>query len=167
MDYPGSLETIAEIAVALAGFSALVALLATKDQARRKFEALGLQVMLEASLFVVALSLLPVVLFELGLAAGTVWRSSAAIFLIVDIAITVSVRMRSRGWSEHFGSGERIVAPATSILSSIADGLMLWVLVDYGVGSPSGVYLLALYLNLLLAGILFVRFAATNLVPAE
>lgn len=52
--------------------------------------------MLEASLFVVAFALLPLVVLELGASDETGWRVSAGLFLAVDLPLAAFTLVRAR-----------------------------------------------------------------------
>lgn len=118
--------------------------------------------MLEASLFVVAASLLPVVLFELRLADEVAWSIAAALFLLTDLGLNLAVWIRSRGLAKYYQPADRIVGPIVTTLGWTADAIVLGVLFAARPELAPGLYLLALYLNLVLAGILFIRFAAST-----
>jgi hypothetical protein len=162
------LSTLAEVAIAIAGFSALVALLGTRvGRASPKLDAFRLQIMLEASLFVVALALLPLVVFELGAADKAGWRVSAALFLGADLLLTVFTLRRARRYRDLLQGADRALGVLVRALGYVGDVLVLIVVLGVVAEKSAGLYLAALYLNLLLAGILFVRFAASIFVPDE
>ena len=76
------LFTLAEVAV---GFAGLVTILSRRDGRSAEQLAIdltGLESVLGASLLVVAFSLLPAVLVQIGRAPGLSWRSSAGIFCV-------------------------------------------------------------------------------------
>ena len=76
----------AELAVALAGFSAVIGVLGSRPStADIRVDGLRLQVMLETSLFVAAAVLLPVILEHFGIESQMVWQISSAIFLLYQI----------------------------------------------------------------------------------
>jgi hypothetical protein len=77
------LYTLAEIAIAIAGFSGLVTILSRRDGRSADQAALDLQSLqgvLGASLTVVAFSVLPGALVHMGLSPATAWRGSSAAF---------------------------------------------------------------------------------------
>ena len=77
---------IAELAVALAGFSAVIGVLSVRPGTSDvRVDGLRLQVMLETSLFVAAAVLLPVLLDHFDIGSPTVWRTSSAVFLLYQI----------------------------------------------------------------------------------
>jgi len=165
---PDDLSTIAEIAIALAGFSALVGMLGSRTgRSSPKLDAFRLQIMLEASLFVVALALLPVVLLHLGVVEEIAWRASAGIFLAADAVTTVSIHVRAGNVSAEYLSADRLTSIVVQATGYAADGVVALVLVGIWSERAPGLYLLALYLNVLLSGLLFIRFAASTFVPDE
>lgn len=160
MDALDHLATIAEVAIALAGFSALVSILGTGfGREKSQLEASRLQMMLEASLFVVMLALLPSVLFEFDLDEGVAWRTSAALFLLLDLVASVSMTIRMRGlpWAPADYKTGYLVGS----LSLAADAAVVIVLLGFAADRAAALYLLALYLNVALSAILFIRFAAS------
>ena len=162
------LATIAEIAVALAGFSALVALLAARrGRANPRLEALRLQVMLESSLLVVAFALLPLIVSELGTSAGMAWRISAALFLAVDLPHMAFTMRRFRAYRDSFSSADRTGSVIVQIFGYSGDIAALVIVSGVMTELHPGFYLTAMYLNLLVSAILFVRFAASTFVPDE
>lgn len=82
------LQTLAEIAVALAGFSGLLAGIRQQSQLESKINATRLRTIVETSLAVLAFCLIPV--FLNGLGVGEVWafRISAIAFLAGFIPFT-------------------------------------------------------------------------------
>ena len=76
------LLTIAEVSVALAGFSAIVGLLGNRSgRSDIKVDALRLQVMLELALMVAAGAFMPVLISLFEFDVWTTWRIAAAISL--------------------------------------------------------------------------------------
>ena len=64
----------AEIGVALAGFSAIIGVLSYRPGASDvRVDALRLQVMLETSLLVAAVAIIPVLLDSFGIASNALW----------------------------------------------------------------------------------------------
>ena len=153
------LATTAEVAIALGGFSALVAILQRTGENQSKVEIFRLQIMLEASLFVVALSIAPGVIREPGVSESNIWRISAALFLMIDAAIGVALWVRGRELSSQYDWGTKSIVYA---LSLSADIVMLLILIGIHPAPVEGMYLLSIYFNLVLAGFIFIRFAAVN-----
>jgi len=160
------LATIAEVAIALAGFSALVAILGTRaGREKSKLEAFRIQMMLEASLFVVMLALLPSILFEFRIDDRVAWRASAALFLLLDLVASVSMTVRNR--ELRWAPADRKVGYLVGSLSLAADAAVVVVLLGFAADRAAALYLLALYLNVALSAILFIRFAASTFLPDE
>jgi hypothetical protein len=153
------LATTAEIAIALGGFSALVAILQRTGENQSRAEIFRLQIMLEASLFVVALSVAPGVIRELGVSESNIWRISAALFLMIDVAIGVAAWIRGHDLSSQYDWATKSIVYA---LSLSADAVMLLILIGIHPAPVQGMYLLSIYFNLVLAGFIFIRFAAVN-----
>jgi hypothetical protein len=79
------LLTFAEISVAFAGFSSLVALLGSRHgRSHPDLDVARLLIMLEASLFVALMCVVPLLPNALGASEQVTWRLSAGTFLIVD-----------------------------------------------------------------------------------
>lgn len=153
------LATIAEVAIALGGFSALVAILQRTGENQSKAEIFRIQMMLEASLFVVALSIAPGVIRELGVSESNVWRISAVLFLIIDAAIVIAAWIRGHELASQYDWATKGIVYA---LSLSADVVMLLILTGIHPAPVEGMYLLSLYFNLVIAGFIFIRFAAVN-----
>lgn len=153
------LATTAEVAIALGGFSALVAILQRTRENRSKAEIFRLQVMLEASLFVVALSIAPGVIRELGVSEANIWRISAALFLMIDAVLTVALWIRGRELASQYDWATKSIFYG---LGLAADAVMLLILAGIHPAPVQGMYLLGIYFELVLAGFVFIRFAAVN-----
>ena len=96
MDEADLLLTVAEIAVAFAGFSSLVSVVArgsTQDPAAASFY---LRFTLEVSLFVVAFSLLPFLPLGYEISRELAWRLSSLVFVLSSQAVTIPMMRRFR-----------------------------------------------------------------------
>jgi len=106
------LLTFAEISVALAGFSSLVALLGSRRGASHpELDVARLLTMLEASLFVALMCVVPLLPHALGASEEMAWRLSAAVFLTVDAAATYVAGQRWKRVSRHFERQDRLLQP--------------------------------------------------------
>ncbi len=76
-----SLSLVAELAIALAGFASIVAIIGRR-QARddATMDAIRLRGMLEFSLLAAAFALLPLLPFHAGLSENSTWRLCAGVF---------------------------------------------------------------------------------------
>lgn len=150
------LLTIAEVAVAFAGFASLVGILGRRS-ARDDPRILGARMrgMILFSLVAVGFSLVPFILHRYGLAEATVWRLASALFLGALGAIAVwlwrSIRRLNVGSANRHGIG-------AVLASAIGAGLVILALNVLGVAPTLGpaLYLTALGLLLFLAGFAFV-----------
>ena len=125
MEHGDLLLTIAEVAVAFAGFASIVGILGTRSASSApRVNALRMRIMLLHSLVVVAFSLVPHILHSYGLQEGTVWRASSGLYVIVLTIVGVSLfpRIRKiRALPSNVGSGGRegLVANPIFLLEAI------------------------------------------------
>ena len=162
------LTTIAEVAIALAGFSALIVLLGGRSgSADPRADAVRLRYMLESSLLVVAFALFPFIPATLGVVPDLVWRISGGAFLIVDIAFWILAYKRNRDLRALLTPSERRFTVFMYLLAGTADLLMLVVVLGIAGLAASGFYFAALYLELVGSGVFFVTFAASMFAPRE
>ena len=99
MDGADALTTIAEVAVGLAGFSGVVAVLGRQPGEFSRVEAGRLVVLLLSSLGALFFALIPFALFPLGLNPVSVWRTTSglvAVFALSHIAISYTELRRVR-----------------------------------------------------------------------
>lgn len=161
------LVAIAEIAIALAGFSAVIGVLGTRSgRSDLRVDALRLQVMLECALGIVAFALIPLLLGRFGFEADMPWRIASAAFLCYAIPNEILAHVRTR----HIKDMKLLRLNVNTLnwcLSITADLAMLGVLLGVWGTRANACYLLGLYLMLLMAGVLFVQFAASTFVPRE
>jgi len=161
------LRAIAEIAVALAGFSAIIGVLGSRSgRSEVHVDALRLQVMLESGLMVAAFALLPLLVAHFEFAPGATWRISSVAFLLCAIPSEFLALRRTRRMKDMKLAGVNVNS-INWFLSIGADLVMLAVVLGV-TGSQSGAfYLLAIFSLLLMAGILFVQFAASTFIPSD
>ncbi len=81
MTHEGWLQTLAEVAVALAGFSGLIAGVRYRSEQESRINATRLRTIIETSLPILALSLLPTLFNGLGMGEIAAFRISALVFL--------------------------------------------------------------------------------------
>ena len=154
------LLTFAELSVALAGFSAVIGVLgARKATSDIKVNSLRLQVMLETSFMVAVAALTPVLLQRFGVDNDMLWRISSALFLAMAIPFEFIARNRVKDMPDMTLSGWNINSINWG-LSIGADLVLLAVLFNLVGNRSEAVYLLALFAQLALAGILFIQFAS-------
>jgi hypothetical protein len=154
------LFTVAELAVALAGLSAIIGVLSTRpDAADRKVNALRLQVMLETCFMVAFAALVPALLNQFNIDSSLLWRFASGIFLCVAIPYEFVARHRTKDLP-NMTLTKLNVNTVNWALSVAADLTLIAILLNW-VGEKSGAfYSVALFSQLVMAGILFVQFAA-------
>jgi len=117
------LQTIAEIAIALTGFTGIVIALGGRTgSAFSGFALIRFRVLLAASLAALALSLLPFFLHYLGVPPGTTWSVCSAVVALFMVPIVIADIRSFRRYSDEIPAFERRVAPVIGMLGSA-----LWV----------------------------------------
>ncbi len=97
MDPADVLQTVAELAVAFAGFSGIVAALGPRSEGGLFPEdRVRLSVLIGASLSTAAFALLPLLLFEPVGVPGTVWKIASAVYLPYGLAVVVVGERQTR-----------------------------------------------------------------------
>ncbi len=99
LDGADALTTIAEVAVGLAGFSGVVAVLGRQPGEFSRVEAGRLVVLLLSSLGALFFALIPFALFPLGLNPVSVWRTTSglvAVFALSHLAVSYTELRRVR-----------------------------------------------------------------------
>jgi hypothetical protein len=122
--HEGWLQTLAQVAVALAGFSGLLAGMRYRTEQESRINATRLRTIIETSLPIVALSLLPTLLNGLGVGEIAAFRISALVFLagLIPLGTRGFVRFRAAARVSRptlLISGT-YVAMAISLLSAVA-----------------------------------------------
>ena len=151
---------LAELAVALAGFSAVIGVLSSRrDSADLTVNALRLQVMLETCFMVAAAALLPVLLDKFNISHSALWRGASALFLCIAIPFEFIAHKRTKDLPK-MTLNKMNVNTVNWALSLGADLLLVVILINVAGARSEALYLDALFSQLTLAGILFVQFAA-------
>jgi len=153
-----SLATVAEIGIALAGFSGLVVVLRKRSGPLNEIEKYRMSVLLATAFGAMFLALLPGALQQLGLDDDVVWRASSGILTAFSLAFVLGWVLSSR---RFFNVAREIFSvPAFSLMtighlinlvSQLSVTLGMW-----GDGK-TGVYLLGLLWLLAHASQQFVR----------
>ena len=119
------LQTLAEVAVAFAGFSGLLAGIRERSQRESRINVTRLRTIVETSLSVLAFSLLPALLNGIGLGEVGAFRISAVAFLAGFIPLTVRGfrRFRIAHGGPALGSspllGATYLASATALVAGV------------------------------------------------
>jgi len=146
------LLTTAEIAVAFAGFASLISVIGRSAAPDPRRAAFLLRFALEVALFVVAFSLVPLLLLSYGLAAESSWRLSSLLFVVASQMASVAMSMRYRRAELPVSVALAVTAV---VLSAGADLLLLVNALGFFGSAAFPVYLTGLFANLGLAGFYF------------
>jgi hypothetical protein len=157
MDVAGTLEAIAEVGVALAGFAALVALFRGGADSWTPAAISALRFMIELSLCILVFALLPSPLLLSGLSAPAVWLTASSSMLVVATVLFVLnvQRIRSllhQGWRPPRW-GFHIVGFSLGGLVLASQGLNLYL-------HGAALYVSGLLGIILLVGLQFLAFVA-------
>ncbi len=117
------LQTIAEVAVALTGFTGIVVALGRRtDRPFSAFELVRFRILLVASLIALALALLPFFWHYLRVPSGVGWSICSAVVAMIMIPIMVHDHRAFRTLSDEIPNFERRAAPFIVLF-----GTALWV----------------------------------------
>ncbi len=157
----GTLQTIAEVSITLAGFSALIAVFRQRAGSAWRPEGLmAIRGLIELSLLPGLFALIPFPLFYSGLTESAVWRVSSSLFGTAWVAMAVLNWIRIRGLTQ---SGARRPRPryVRGMVSIVIVGALL--LAGNAITLPFGglsLYLTGLLLVLGLAGLQLISILA-------
>lgn len=162
-----TLFTFAEIAIALAGFSAIIGVLSSRRTAvDLRVNALRLQVMLETCFMVAAASVAPILVQHFGGNTEYFWQIASALFLCVAIPFEFVARARTKDMPKMTLTRLNVNTINWG-LSIGADLILIAVLLNVVGQHAQAFYLSALFFQLAVAGILFVQFAAETFVTRD
>ena len=161
------LFVLAELAVALAGFSAVIGVLSSRRESTDlKVNALRLQVMLETCFMVAAAALIPIILDKFGVNHNLLWRAASAAFLCIAIPFEIVARNRTKDMPNM--TLTKINVNTINWALSIGADLILLAILLNAVGTwTDAFYIVALFGQLTLAGILFIQFSAETFTHAD
>jgi hypothetical protein len=156
-DDADTLLTIAEIAATFAGFAALVSALGRRAASGRALhDLLRLRLVIATSLIVVVAALVPSALARFDLAADTVWRIAAAVFLLLTWAEIVSFLMTYRPFREEFPP-DVLAASVAAVMQLVVQVALGIILVDAMIEQHDALYVAALVAMLCTAAFVFMR----------
>jgi hypothetical protein len=161
------LLTIAEVAVGLAGYSAIVGLLGNRSgRSDIKVDSLRLQVMLEVALLAAAAAFLPVLISLFEFEVWTTWRIATAAWLALAIPSEITAWFRTRNMPDM--KLDRLnVNTVNWAFSLLSDGIMFLVMIGLFEARAGALYMVGIFLYLAVAAILFVQFAASTFMPND
>jgi len=162
MEHRDTLLTIAEIAVALAGFASIVSVIARRaDDSSRTADAARLRMMLEVALRNAGFAVLPLPFLQLAPSDPTVWRISSGVYVVVAL-IYGAIRLRAqRGLNPRWFTISVQSLLAMTTIASLANVLGL------GGANAFSLYLASLLFGLSVAGLAFLSVVASALSDAR
>lgn len=166
--YSPELLTLAEIAVAFAGFSAIVSVLGRRpgrDDPRS--DSYRLRILVEVALIVVAFSLLPVILSKFETSPALLWRGSAAAFMATGILGSIVNIRRQRQFALLASRSDRVTAGIAWPLDLLQYALLTLVVLGIFSEVSGAIYLAALYVNLVVGGVMFLRVSGSILADPD
>jgi hypothetical protein len=166
------ISLVAELAVALAGFASIVAVIGQRQgRDSTEIDAIRLQWMLGISLYTAACALLPSLPLNAGVSENLTWRMCSFGFATSGGAIlALTLRRLSRVAEYPLGRGRSFFDPNSLSWLVLSCGLMgsaVVLLLVAAVGwipRPSVVYLWGLYVYLSVAALLFLRLVRSLLI---
>ncbi len=151
MEHSDTLLTIAELAVALAGFASLVSVIGgRRNETLRVVASLRLRLMLEVALRNAAFAVLPLPFLQLAPSDPMVWRISSGLYIAMTLG---HFFLRLRHKSPPGQSWHRV---STGILLSITVAVGLANVFGMGGSNAFSLYLANLLLGLGAAGLSFI-----------
>ena len=155
MEHTDTLLTIAELAIALAGFASLISVIGRRqNDASLDAISIRLRMMLEVAFRNAAFALLPLPFLQLAPSDPIVWRISSGLYVVAIVAHSL---LRQ----SHLRSGERWLSTSSWILVAIT--LVAGLANVLGLGGPNAfsLFLANLLLGLAAAGFSFISVAAS------
>ncbi len=155
MEAEGILTTLAEIAVAIAGFSGIVVALQGRQGAWSETDRGRFSLLVQLSLSSVFWSLIPIVFHLIDSSESFVWRWSSGLWL-VSTSCVVLIRLRSLPRPSE-SELDRSYRAALAFMFSILTISVVLQIANAGWLRVSWPYIMSLMLGLLNASFLFVR----------
>jgi hypothetical protein len=156
VEHGDTLLTIAEIAIALAGFASLISVIGRRpSDTARATSSLRLRLMLEVSFRNAAFALLPLPFVEIAPSDPMLWRIFSGLYLVVT-TIHVAIRLRTGD-----ANAERLLAFPSMILFGITVLASVANVIGLGGAHAFSLYLTNILLGLGSAGLMFLSVAAT------
>ena len=107
MEAASTLEVLAEIAIAIAGFSGVIAALSIRTSQWSDLDKIRLRALLQSSFGTVLFSLLPLVLFSTTLRSPTIWVIVSSAWLVYMGVSTIPFVLRATRKSDSAPDGLR------------------------------------------------------------
>ena len=156
MEHSDTLLTIAEIAIALAGFASLISVIGRRSSGTaRETGSVRLRLMLEVSFRNAAFALLPLPFVEIAPSDPMLWRIFSGLYVV---ATTIHVAIRLRKDDAH---DQRLLALPSLVLFGITVAASVANVFGLGGAHAFSLYLTNILLGLGSAGLMFLSVAAT------
>ena len=156
MEHNDILLALAEVSVALAGFSGVVAVFGRRDPGTWSFaDRFRFFSLVHTSLSTLILCVLPFGLFAVHLAEGSVWGAMSALYISYVIVTAIFTLRRLRGaTSSERAEFTPIVLPVVLSAQALIAGFNIY---NVAVGATFGPFLVALIFVLAQSSFLFAR----------
>ncbi len=149
--------------MALAGFSSLVGVIGSRSgRSHPRIDTLRLRLMLQTSLTVALFALVPFIPSKFGASDLVVWRFSAAAFLVAEAGLLVVILRQYRSVLDLLAPSDRRYEAGFHSVSFVADVLLFGSLFLASAQTIAAFYFTALVVLLAIAGVQFIRFAAST-----
>ena len=158
-----TLLSLAEIAAAFAGFAALVSVIRRRgrEQGEALHDLLRLRLVIASSVAGVAAALVPVGLAGFEIDADTIWRASAALFMVFGYGIIGALVRSYRPVRTEFDP-DRLAVVVVSGIELVEQASLAIVVLGIPFGNPAALYVTALIGNICQTGFVFVRFVEST-----
>ena len=155
MEAASTLEVLAEIAIAIAGFSGVVAALTIHTAQWSELDKIRLRALLQASLGTAFFSLLPLVLSSTTLRSPTVWVIASSTWLIYMGASTIPFVLQAMGKSGAAPDG--LGRPMLALFMAIVGSAVVMQVLNVAVLRTAWPHLAAMLSGLFAASVAFIR----------
>ncbi len=162
MGHEDWLMTMAEVSIALAGFSSLAAVLRDQSPTESKINRTRLLTIVETSLSVLVFCIVPAVLHGLGVSEPAAFRFSAGLFLCGSVPTTWRGFRRYLSASEDASMKEFALTGFMTVMGALMSGMSgVMCVVGIPETSLSILYVMTLLGTLIIGAVNFAGFAAS------
>ncbi len=155
MEVASTLEVLAEIAIAIAGFSGVVSALSIRTSQWSNLDKIRLRLLLQASFATVLFSLLPLILFSTTLLNPTIWVIASSAWLIYMGVSTIPFVVRA---IRKAGSApDRIGRPMVALFFGMVGSVVVVQVLNVAILRTAWPHLTAMLFALIGASISFLR----------
>jgi len=154
--YSDTLLTIAELAVALAGFASLISVIGRRqNDTSRAVDSLRLKMMLEVAFRNAAFALLPLPFLQIAPSEPILWRIFSGLYVVAVVSHSIIGQRRGDTASERSLNSPMLILLLITVLAGSAN--------VFGLGGSNAfsLFLANLILGLLAGGLSFLSVAAS------